>query len=119
MPGTDFELDPVQGAFNIGCLVRWLDYNDTWLAAEWGHPSDNLGAILACADYVSRNPAECGDILSGQPKPGAMGKRTRLPVESPANRQQHGQASTLAHGTQTGVPTESSHTHPPARGRRW
>jgi 2-methylcitrate dehydratase len=58
VPGTNFELDPVQGAFNIGCLVRWLDYNDTWLAAEWGHPSDNLGAILACADYVSRNRTE-------------------------------------------------------------
>src|SRR5688572_4392528 len=54
VPGTDFELDPVQAAFNIGCLVRWLDYNDTWLAAEWGHPSDNVGAILACADYVNR-----------------------------------------------------------------
>lgn len=55
VPGTAYELDPVQGAFNIGALVRWLDYNDTWLAAEWGHPSDNLGAILACADYLSRN----------------------------------------------------------------
>src|SRR3989442_246487 len=54
VPGTDYELDPVTAAFNIGCLIRWLDYNDTWLAAEWGHPSDNLGAILACADYVSR-----------------------------------------------------------------
>lgn len=54
VPGTQFELDPVQGAFNIGCMIRWLDYNDTWLAAEWGHPSDNLGAILAVADYVSR-----------------------------------------------------------------
>ena len=54
VPGTTHELDPVQGAFNIGALVRWLDFNDTWLAAEWGHPSDNLGAILACADYVSR-----------------------------------------------------------------
>jgi 2-methylcitrate dehydratase len=63
VPGTDFELDPVQGAFNIGCLVRWLDYNDTWLAAEWGHPSDNLGAILACADYVSRNRTEDGRPL--------------------------------------------------------
>lgn len=55
VPGTKFELDPVQGAFNIGALVRWLDYNDTWLAAEWGHPSDNLGAILAVADYVNRS----------------------------------------------------------------
>jgi 2-methylcitrate dehydratase len=54
VPGTSHELDPVQAAFNIGALVRWLDYNDTWLAAEWGHPSDNLGAILACADYVNR-----------------------------------------------------------------
>src|SRR5688500_13521620 len=54
VPGTSFELDPVQGAFNIGTLVRWLDFNDTWLAAEWGHPSDNLGAILSCADYVTR-----------------------------------------------------------------
>jgi 2-methylcitrate dehydratase len=54
VPGTDYELDPVKAAFDIGTLVRWLDYNDTWLAAEWGHPSDNLGAILACADTVAR-----------------------------------------------------------------
>ncbi len=54
VPGTSFELDPVQAAFNIGAIVRWLDFNDTWLAAEWGHPSDNLGAILAVADYLSR-----------------------------------------------------------------
>ncbi|MGI8965689.1 MAG: 2-methylcitrate dehydratase, partial [Limisphaerales bacterium] len=54
VPGTSFELDPVTAAFNIGCLIRWLDFNDTWLAAEWGHPSDNLGAILAVADFVSR-----------------------------------------------------------------
>lgn len=54
VPGTAWELDPVQAAFNIGTLVRWLDFNDTWLAAEWGHPSDNLGAILAVADYLSR-----------------------------------------------------------------
>ena len=54
MPGTSFELDPVQAAFNIGTLVRWLDFNDTWLAAEWGHPSDNLGAILAVADWMNR-----------------------------------------------------------------
>ena len=53
VPGTKYQLDPVHGAFNIGALVRWLDYNDTWLAAEWGHPSDNIGAILACADYVN------------------------------------------------------------------
>ena len=49
-----YVLDPVKGAFNIGCMIRWLDYNDTWLAAEWGHPSDNLGGILAVADYISR-----------------------------------------------------------------
>jgi 2-methylcitrate dehydratase len=54
VPGTAFELDPVQAAFNIGTMIRWLDFNDTWLAAEWGHPSDNLGSILACADYISR-----------------------------------------------------------------
>jgi 2-methylcitrate dehydratase len=55
VPGTSYELDPVRAAFNIGAMVRWLDFNDTWLAAEWGHPSDNLGAILAVADYLSRN----------------------------------------------------------------
>lgn len=60
VPGTQFVLDPVHGAFNIGCMIRWLDYNDTWLAAEWGHPSDNLGAILACADYVSRQRLAAG-----------------------------------------------------------
>ncbi len=54
VPGTSHELDPVTAAFNIGCMIRWLDFNDTWLAAEWGHPSDNLGAILATADYLSR-----------------------------------------------------------------
>lgn len=54
VPGTRYELDPVQAAFNIGTMVRWLDFNDTWLAAEWGHPSDNLGAILAVTDYMSR-----------------------------------------------------------------
>ena len=54
VPGTSFELDPVQAAYNIGVQVRWLDFNDTWLAAEWGHPSDNLGAILAVGDYLSR-----------------------------------------------------------------
>ena len=54
VPGTGYELDPVQAAFNIGTLVRWLDFNDTWLAAEWGHPSDNLGAILAVADWLNR-----------------------------------------------------------------
>jgi len=54
VPGTDYILDPILAAFNIGTLIRWLDFNDTWLAAEWGHPSDNLGAILAVADYLSR-----------------------------------------------------------------
>lgn len=54
VPGTSHELDPVKAAWDIGCIVRWLDFNDTWLAAEWGHPSDNLGAILAIADYLSR-----------------------------------------------------------------
>ncbi|MFI5369194.1 MAG: bifunctional 2-methylcitrate dehydratase/aconitate hydratase [Spirochaetia bacterium] len=54
VPGTEFELDPVQAAFNIGAMIRWLDFNDTWLAAEWGHPSDNLGGLLAVADWWSR-----------------------------------------------------------------
>ena len=54
VPGTDWQLEPVHAAFNIGAMIRWLDYNDTWLAAEWGHPSDNLGGILALADYLSR-----------------------------------------------------------------
>src|SRR3954466_13060538 len=53
VPGARYELDPVQAAFNIGTIVRWLDFNDTWLAAEWGHPSDNLGAILAVTDWLS------------------------------------------------------------------
>jgi len=57
VPGTRYELDPVQAAFNIGTIIRWLDFNDTWLAAEWGHPSDNLGAILAVADWLSRHQA--------------------------------------------------------------
>src|SRR5690625_657197 len=55
VPGTSHVLDPVRGAFNIGTMIRWLDYNDTWLAAEWGHPSDNLGGILAVADYISQS----------------------------------------------------------------
>jgi 2-methylcitrate dehydratase len=55
VPGTDFQLDPVQAALNIGAMIRWLDFNDTWLAAEWGHPSDNLGGILAVADWLSRS----------------------------------------------------------------
>ena len=60
VPGTNYELDPVQGAFNIGAMIRWLDFNDTWLAAEWGHPSDNLGGILATADWLSRTAVANG-----------------------------------------------------------
>ena len=60
VPGTSFQLDPVMAAFNIGCMIRWLDFNDTWLAAEWGHPSDNLGGILAMADYLSRQAVAAG-----------------------------------------------------------
>jgi 2-methylcitrate dehydratase len=72
VPGTQFQLDPVQAAFNIGAIVRWLDFNDTWLAAEWGHPSDNLGGILATADWLSRTAVAGGkspllirDVLDG------------------------------------------------------
>lgn len=62
VPGTHYRLDPVTAAWNIGVMVRWLDFNDTWLAAEWGHPSDNLGAVLAVADYLSRRR-----VTAGQP----------------------------------------------------
>jgi len=75
VPGTSYELDPVQAAFNIGTMIRWLDFNDTWLAAEWGHPSDNLGGILAVADYLSRKaimeggrPLTVRDVLTGMVK---------------------------------------------------
>ncbi len=75
VPGTSFQLDPVMAAFNIGCMIRWLDFNDTWLAAEWGHPSDNLGGILAMADYLSRQAIAAGkkpltmrDVLTGMIK---------------------------------------------------
>ena len=65
VPGTSWELEPVMAAFNIGAMIRWLDFNDTWLAAEWGHPSDNLGAILATADYLSRKARrEGGEALT-------------------------------------------------------
>jgi len=68
VPGTNFELEPVMAAFNIGAMIRWLDFNDTWLAAEWGHPSDNLGGILAVADYLSRQEEgptmTVGDVLT-------------------------------------------------------
>jgi 2-methylcitrate dehydratase len=75
VPGTRFQLDPVQAAFNIGAMIRWLDFNDTWLAAEWGHPSDNLGSILATADWLSRNavavnkkPLTVQDVLTAMIK---------------------------------------------------
>jgi 2-methylcitrate dehydratase len=75
VPGTSFVLDPVQAAFNIGAMIRWLDFNDTWLAAEWGHPSDNLGGVLAVADWLSRNNVAAGrapltvkDVLTGMIK---------------------------------------------------
>ncbi len=75
VPGTAHELDPVQAAFNIGALVRWLDFNDTWLAAEWGHPSDNLGAILGVADHLARQARTAalpgpvmGDVLTAMIK---------------------------------------------------
>jgi 2-methylcitrate dehydratase len=72
VPGTPYELDPIQAAFNLGAMIRWLDYNDTWLAAEWAHPSDNLGALLPLADWRSRQaaarggrPFTIGDVLTG------------------------------------------------------
>ncbi|MEO8305357.1 MAG: bifunctional 2-methylcitrate dehydratase/aconitate hydratase, partial [Betaproteobacteria bacterium] len=75
VPGTSFQLDPVQAAWNIGAMIRWLDFNDTWLAAEWGHPSDNLGGILATADWLSRTSIAAGrapltmkDVLTGMIK---------------------------------------------------
>src|SRR6202011_3773013 len=75
VPGTSYELDPAQAAFNIGAMVRWLDFNDTWLAAEWGPPSDNLGGILAVADYLARKaimegktPPTVRDVLTGMIK---------------------------------------------------
>src|SRR5262245_57613969 len=60
VPGTPYQLDPIHAAFNLGAMIRWLDFNDTWLAAEWGHPSDNLGGILATADWLSRNAVAAG-----------------------------------------------------------
>ena len=67
VPGTDWQLDPVHAAFNLGAMIRWLDFNDTWLAAEWGHPSDNLGGILTLADYLTRTKQKSfrvGDVLN-------------------------------------------------------
>jgi 2-methylcitrate dehydratase len=66
VPGTNYQLDPVLGAFNIGAMIRWLDFNDCWLAAEWGHPSDNLGAILAVADWISRTNRAGGKLGNGK-----------------------------------------------------
>jgi len=75
VPGTPYQLDPVQAAFSLGAMIRWLDFNDTWLAAEWGHPSDNLGGILMTADWLSRNAVAAGrapltvqDVLTGMIK---------------------------------------------------
>ncbi|MGC9222395.1 MAG: bifunctional 2-methylcitrate dehydratase/aconitate hydratase [Terracidiphilus sp.] len=75
VPGTNYVLDPVHAAFNIGAIIRWLDFNDTWLAAEWGHPSDNLGGILATADWLSRTalaegrrPLTMRDVLTAMIK---------------------------------------------------
>jgi 2-methylcitrate dehydratase len=71
VPGTNWQLDPVHAAFNIGAMIRWLDFNDTWLAAEWGHPSDNLGGILALADYLTRTEQKTltiGDVLKAMIK---------------------------------------------------
>ncbi len=75
VPGTQHQLDPVKAAWDIGAMVRWLDFNDTWLAAEWGHPSDNLGAILAIADWRSRaavaaggDPLKMQDVLTAMIK---------------------------------------------------
>lgn len=66
VPGTNYQLDPIQGAFNIGAMIRWLDFNDCWLAAEWGHPSDNLGAILAVADWITRTNRAGGNLVNGK-----------------------------------------------------
>ncbi|GGE37090.1 2-methylcitrate dehydratase [Pullulanibacillus camelliae] len=92
VPGTAYVLDPVQAAFNIGCMIRWLDYNDTWLAAEWGHPSDNLASILAVADYVSlknlsegRAPIKMSTVLEAIVK--AHEIQGILALENSLNRQ--------------------------------
>ena len=79
VPGTAYELDPVAAAFNIGTMVRWLDFNDTWLAAEWGHPSDNLGAILAVADYQNRRGGPHEPRRSREPR-GSRGHRGASPM---------------------------------------
>jgi 2-methylcitrate dehydratase len=91
VPGTSYELEPVMGAFNIGAMIRWLDFNDTWLAAEWGHPSDNIGGILAVADYLGRrsraagrNPLTMKDVLTGMIK--AYEIQACLALENSYNR---------------------------------
>lgn len=91
VPGTSFRLDPVKAAWDIGCIVRWLDFNDTWLAAEWGHPSDNLGAILAVADYISqrrvavgKTPLTVKDVLEGMIK--AHEIQGNIAIENSFNR---------------------------------
>src|SRR6202012_633083 len=91
IPGTAFQLDPVQAAFNIGAMIRWLDFNDTWLAAEWGHPSDNLGGILAVADWLSRSaiadsrpPLLMRDVLAAMIK--AHEIQGFLPLENSFNK---------------------------------
>lgn len=66
VPGTPYQLDPINGAFNIGAMIRWLDFNDCWLAAEWGHPSDNMGAILSVADWISRTNRAGGKLGAGK-----------------------------------------------------
>lgn len=66
VPGTPYQLDPINGAFNIGAMIRWLDYNDCWLAAEWGHPSDNMGGILAVADWIARTNRAGGNLGNGK-----------------------------------------------------
>ena len=88
VPGTPFQLDPIQAAFNIGTIIRWLDFNDTWLAAEWGHPSDNLGGILATADWLSRTR-----VAEGRP---------------PLKMKQVLEAMIMAHEIQGGMALENS-----------
>src|SRR5882672_3651959 len=86
VPGTPFQLDPVQAAFNLGAMIRWLDFNDTWLAAEWGHPSDNLGGVLMAADWLSRNkqPLVIRDVLTAMIK--AHEIQGELALENSFNR---------------------------------
>ena len=97
VPGTSYELDPVMAAFNIGAMIRWLDFNDTWLAAEWGHPSDNLGGILAVADYLSRQASRHGQGATddarradgddqGARDPGRAGAGEQLQPRRPRSR---------------------------------